>query len=76
MSVGFFDLNAAPDGWFDKNASPLGWFDRALADQAVGPPFITVQPTDQSSTVGGTATFTATVTGIGLTYQWQRLAPS
>jgi hypothetical protein len=40
------------------------------------PPVITAQPTPQSATVGGTATFTATVTGTGLTYQWQRLAPS
>jgi hypothetical protein len=42
----------------------------------VGPPVITAQPTNQSAPVGGTATFTATVTGTGLTYQWQRLAPS
>jgi hypothetical protein len=42
----------------------------------VGLPVITAQPTNQSATVGGTATFTATVTGTGLTYQWQRLAPS
>ena len=50
MSVGFFDLNAAPEGWFDKNASPLGWFDRALTDAASGtPPTITTQPTDQIS---------------------------
>ena len=39
-------------------------------------PVITVQPAPQSAPVGGTATFTATVTGTGLTYQWQRLALS
>ncbi len=37
-------------------------------------PVITVQPTDQTVSFGGTATFkvTATSTNTGLTYQWQR----
>lgn len=36
-------------------------------------PSINVQPTDVSSPVGGTATFTVTATGAGLlTYQWQK----
>jgi hypothetical protein len=39
---------------------------------ALAAPVITVQPQAQSATDGGFATFTATVTGSGLSYQWRR----
>lgn len=40
-------------------------------------PTITVQPTDQSGTVGGTVTFTGAATGVpAVTYQWQVLKVS
>lgn len=39
------------------------------------PPSFAVQPTDQDGVVGGTATFSTTVTGPGsITYQWQKSA--
>lgn len=39
------------------------------------PPSFSAQPTDQAGVVGGTATFTTTVTGPGsITYQWQKSA--
>lgn len=48
--------------------------DVALTVNAAGAaPAITVQPTNQSATVGGTATFSVTATGSGtLAYQWER----
>jgi len=35
-------------------------------------PAITTQPTNQSACVGGTATFSVTASGAGLTYQWYK----
>jgi hypothetical protein len=34
-------------------------------------PFFIIQPTDQTTTVGDVATFSSTVSGSGLSYQWQ-----
>jgi Immunoglobulin domain len=48
----------------------------SAADSAV-PPTIVVQPTGQTATVGGTATFSVTASGSGtLAYQWYRVAYS
>lgn len=62
----------------DTIANPPYWrmpprTSRRFAITADLPPTISVQPSDQSGVVGGTATFTTTVTGPGsITYQWQK----
>jgi hypothetical protein len=35
-------------------------------------PFTTTEPTNQIACLGGTATFSVTTTGLGLTYQWRK----
>ncbi len=58
----------------DWSGGPVLSNDVALTVAAGGTaPAFTVQPSNQSVTVGSTATFTATATGSGtLTHQWQR----
>lgn len=42
------------------------------ANFSMDTPVITVPPVSQSVNEGGTATFSVTATGVGLTYQWQK----
>lgn len=60
--------------WDDSNYA-YTWEVIALPiSEAVTLPVVTVQPTEQTAADGGTATFSATVTG-ATSYQWERKAP-
>lgn len=49
-----------------------GGGDSSFAAPATNPPVISVQPAAQSVLTDGSATFSVTATGAGLTYQWLR----
>lgn len=78
MALGWFSKTAVPAGWFSDTAQPGGWFSELLVqgDASVVAPTITVQPTNQSASVGATATFTATIAGTTpMSWKWQILTP-
>jgi uncharacterized delta-60 repeat protein len=70
---GFYIPDYPPAGLTNVVAISAGYF-HSLAlvnDSSFGAPIITVQPTNQAVTVGGTATFNVTASGtLPLSYQW------
>lgn len=63
---------------YDKDASGSAGADAAWLDQVLftptgaGGPVITSQPQNQTVNQGGTATFSVSATGSGLSYQWKK----
>lgn len=60
-------------GWFTSNNGGSGASGQVVITYTpCVSPFITTQPDNQIANVGGSATFSITATGTGLTYQWRK----